>query len=83
MADGQVVTPTTTGSQTPEQTPVTICTEALIFPSAIMIMMTEDLQPKTQQMLAVKVAEKKIITLINVHFIVIFAKNLVISSMIV
>src|SRR5438876_10425238 len=43
MADGQVVTPTTTGSQTPEQTPATTCTEALTFPSATTITTTNDL----------------------------------------
>ena len=43
MADGQVVTPTTTGSQTPEQTSATTRTEALTFPSATTITTTNDL----------------------------------------
>ena len=43
MADGQVVTPATTGSQTPEQTPATTRTEALTFPSATTITTTNDL----------------------------------------
>src|SRR5947207_14255620 len=43
MADGQVVTPATNGSQTPEQTPVMTSTGTLTFPSTTTITMTNDL----------------------------------------
>ena len=49
---------------------------------ALMVMVAENFQRKTQQMMVVKAAEEKTMTLITVHFIVIFAKKLVISSMI-
>ena len=43
MADGQVVTPATNGSQTPEQTPVTTSTGTLMFPSTTTVTTTNDL----------------------------------------
>ena len=43
MADSQIVTPATNGSQTPEQTPVTTSTGTLMFPSTTMVTITNDL----------------------------------------
>jgi hypothetical protein len=48
-----------------------------------MLIVAENFQRKMQQMMAVKVAEKRTTTLITVHFIVDFAKNPVISLTIV
>ena len=50
---------------------------------AIMIMVAENFQHKIQQMMTVKAVEKKTMTLITAYFIVIFAKKVVISLMIV
>jgi len=48
-----------------------------------MVIVSENFQRKMQQMMAVKVVEKWTTTLMTVHFIVDFANNPVISSMIV